>query len=101
MLYEIRQTPSFRRWLDRLRDSRAQKHIAARIRRMGLGNFGDVKPVGHAVSEMRIDYGPGYRLYFTRQGATALLLMVGGDKSSQKRDIATAIAMAQQIRSAE
>lgn len=68
---------------------------------MGLGNFGDVKPVGHAVSEMRIDYGPGYRLYFTRQGATALLLMVGGDKSSQKRDIATAIAMAQQIRSAE
>ena len=98
----IEQTPVFRAWLDRLRDSVAQKHIAARIRRMSLGNFGDVKPVGGpaggAVYELRIDYGPGYRLYFMRRGAALYLLLTGGDKGSQQRDIAAAQAMAEEIR---
>jgi putative addiction module killer protein len=97
-MFEVRQTEAFQDWLDCLRDSRVQKAISARIRRVTLGNLGDVKPVGGSVSEMRIDYGPGYRLYFMRRGTVVLLLLIGGDKKSQKRDIETAIAMANEFR---
>lgn len=97
-MFEVRQTADFQRWLDNLRDSRAQKAIVARTRRMGLGNFGDVKRVAGSVSEIRIDYGPGYRLYFMRQGATVVLLLMGGDKHSQKKDIEAAQAMAEEFR---
>jgi putative addiction module killer protein len=97
-MFEIQQSQVFQRWLDRLRDSQAQKRIVARIRRMSLGNLGDVRPVGHAVSELRIDFGPGYRLYFMRRGATVLLLLIGGDKRTQERDIEAAHDMAKEIR---
>ena len=97
-MFDVQQTVAFQEWLDRLRDSRAQKAVTARIRRMTLGNLGDVKSVGGSVSEVRIDYGPGYRLYFMRRGATILLLLIGGDKKSQKRNIETALAMAEEFK---
>jgi len=87
---EVRQTEIFARWLAGLHDDRAQARINARIRRMSLGNPGDVKPVGGGVSEMRIDYGPGYRLYFIRKGETVVILLCGGDKSTQQYDIVRA-----------
>ena len=96
---EIRQTETFRRWFDNLRDSEAQKRILARIRRLSLGNPGDVKPVGGGVSELRIDYGPGYRMYFIRRGSTVVILLSGGDKRTQDRDIKTALLMAREIES--
>jgi len=98
-LTEIRQTETFRRWFDNLRDSEAQKRILARIRRLSLGNPGDVKPVGGGVSELRIDYGPGYRMYFIRRGSTVVILLSGGDKRTQDRDIKTALLMAREIES--
>jgi len=93
----IRQytTPSgrniFASWLDSLPDRRAQSRIAARLERITAGNFGDCKPVGGGVSELRIDYGPGYRIYFARIGTTCILLLCGGDKRRQNADIATAV----------
>jgi putative addiction module killer protein len=96
-LPEIRQTETFRRWFDNLRDSEAQKRILARIRRLSLGNPGDVKPVGGGVSELRIDYGPGYRMYFIRRGSTVVILLSGGDKRTQDRDIKTALLIAREI----
>ena len=93
-MLEIRQTEAFARWLADLRDSRARMRINARIRRLSLGNPGDVRPVGEGVSEMRIDYGPGYRVYFIRQGDALVVLLAGGDKRTQDRDIATAHALA-------
>ena len=95
-MLEIRQTVRFSRWLGGLRDARARARILVRIDRLALGNPGDVKPVGEGVSELRISYGPGYRVYFTRRGETLLLLLCGGDKSSQRRDIAEALALARQ-----
>jgi len=86
---EIRQTETFSEWLRNLSDSRAKARIAARIDRLALGNPGDVAPVGEGVSEMRVHYGPGYRVYFVQRGA-ALVLLCGGDKSSQGSDIRTA-----------
>ncbi|MCJ2057344.1 type II toxin-antitoxin system RelE/ParE family toxin [Methylobacterium sp. J-048] len=83
----VRRTEVFAGWLKSLRDDRAKARIANRIDRLANGNFGDVKSVGAGVSELRIDYGPGYRVYFVRRGATLLLLLCGGDKSSQSRDI--------------
>ena len=80
----------FRKWLRALRDVRARAKIRVRLNRVRLGNFGDAKSVGGGVSELRIPYGPGYRLYFARAGSTVVLLLCGGDKSSQKRDIETA-----------
>ena len=80
-----------------LRDTNARARILVRIRRLELGSPGDVKPVGEAVSELRIPYGPGYRLYFTRQGQEIVILLCGGDKSSQSRDIAMAKQMAKEI----
>ena len=93
-MIEVRQTAVFAKWLAGLRDREARARIAVRIDRMALGNPGDVKPVGSGVSEMRITYGPGYRVYFTRRGDVLVLLLCGGDKSSQPRDIAAAKAMA-------
>lgn len=82
-------------WLRGLRDVRARDRIEMRIRRLSRGNPGDVKPVGSGVSEMRIDYGPGYRVYFTRRGHTVVLLLCGGDKRTQGADIAQAIEIAE------
>jgi putative addiction module killer protein len=86
-------TDEFDKWLKGLRDLQAKERIFERIRRLRDGNFGDVKPVGKGVSELRISYGPGYRLYYTQRAQALIILLCGGDKSSQKEDIARAIAM--------
>lgn len=91
---EIRRTDEFDGWLKGLRDRRARARIALRIDRLALGNPGDVKPVGGGVSELRIDYGPGYRVYFVRRGEVVLILLCGGDKGSQDRDILRARTIA-------
>lgn len=91
-------TAVFRDWLFSLRDRKAKARILARIRSAEFGNLGDCSPVGEGVSEMRIHYGPGYRLYFKRTGEVVYLLLIGGDKSDQKRDIATALKMAKSLR---
>lgn len=87
------QTEEFSAWLDALKDRQAKAKIVVRIRMATLGNFGDCAPVGEGVSEMRLHFGPGYRLYFTRIGDMVYLLLIGGDKSSQKKDIKRAIEM--------
>ena len=87
---EVQQTRDFAAWFAALRDRRAKGQIAARIRRLSLGNFGDAKAVGGGVSELRLHVGPGYRLYFARRGEHLVLLVCGGDKSSQRADIARA-----------
>lgn len=86
----IRQTKAYSSWFSKLKDHRAKAKILVRIRRLSLGNPGDVKPVGNGVSELRIDYGPGYRIYFVARGEELIVLLAGGDKSSQSRDIAKA-----------
>jgi len=93
MAIEIRQTDIFSDWYAGLKDRRAVTRIAARIDRLASGNPGDVRPVGHGISEMRVDYGPGYRLYFVQRGNVYVLLLCGGDKRTQERDIARAIEM--------
>lgn len=93
-MFEIRQTAKFREWLDGLSDQRAVTRIAQRIVRLQSGLFGDVKPVGKGVSEQRIDYGPGYRLYFVQRGNALIVLLCGGDKRTQRRDIAHAQSLA-------
>ena len=87
---EVKQSPVFAEWLRRLRDARAVAKIALRIDRLRLGNAGDAKAVGGGIVEMRIDYGPGYRVYFTRRGSAIVLLLCGGDKRTQQNDIARA-----------
>jgi putative addiction module killer protein len=94
---DVRQTVSFANWLAGLPDRRAIARINARIRRLSLGNPGDVKPVGEGVSEMRIDYGPGYRVYFVQRGQGLVILLAGGDKGSQRRDIALAHELARAL----
>ena len=89
-MIEIRQTDVYAQWLEKLRDRQAKARIAIRIRRLSLGNPGDVRPVGGGVSELRIPYGPGYRVYFLKQGAALIILLAGGDKSSQADDITKA-----------
>lgn len=96
-MIEVRQTERFKEWLAALRDINARARIAARIRRMEGGNFGDVAPVGEGVSEMRVHYGPGYRVYFIQQGQEVVVLLCGGDKSTQDRDIAKARDMAKEV----
>ena len=96
-MIEVRQTDAFAAWFEGLRDRQARARIVARIRRLSLGNPGDVKPVGSGVSEMRIDYGPGYRVYFTQRGEVVVILLCGGDKRTQDRDIAHAIAMVREL----
>jgi putative addiction module killer protein len=94
---EVRQTVIFARWLAGLRDDRARARINTRIRRLTLGNPGDVRSVGGGVLEMRIDYGPGYRLYFVWRGEALVILVAGGDKRTQDRDIAKAIKLAREL----
>lgn len=90
-MIEVFQTDEFARWLKRLKDAAARARILVRIQRLSLTeNFGDAKPVGDGVFEMRIDYGPGYRLYYALRGNELVLLLIGGNKSSQQRDIAKA-----------
>ena len=97
-MLEIIESATFKRWVRGLRDRRAVARINARLRNASLGNFGDTKPVGDGISEMRIHYGPGYRLYFIREDAHVLVLLCGGDKGSQARDIAHAKQVARDWR---
>jgi putative addiction module killer protein len=91
---EIRQTDTYTDWFAALRDRQARARIDIRIRRLSLGNPGDVKPVGEGVSELRIDYGPGYRVYFVQRGKTLVVLLAGGNKRTQDSDIRTALELA-------
>jgi putative addiction module killer protein len=97
-MLEIRRTEIFDRWLRKLKDQRAKATVAVRLRRMALGNFGDVAPVGDGVSELRIHFGPGYRVYFTQRGETVIILLCGGDKGTQSRDIASAKKLANELK---
>ena len=97
-MVEIRQTEVFRDWYARLFDLRGRARIRARIDRLAHGHFGDARPVGEGVSELRIDFGPGYRIYYVRQGRVVVILLCAGDKDSQQRDIKRAKAMATQLR---
>ena len=94
---EIRQTGAFSDWLEKLWDLQAVARIDLRIRRMSLGNPGDVRPVGGGVSELRVDVGPGYRVYFTRRPDGTVILLCGGDKRRQRADIARAKQMAKEL----
>jgi putative addiction module killer protein len=96
-MFEVRQTAAFAAWLGELRDRAARARIVARLRRIEIGNLGDVKPVGDGVSELRLSHGPGYRLYFARRGEVVIILLCGGDKASQAKDIRSAKAMAKEI----
>ena len=96
-MIEIRKTDIFARWIDGLDDIRARARILVRIERLAAGNPGDAKPVGEGVSEFRIDYGPGYRVYYKKQGRKLVILLVGGDKRSQTRDIKTALRLARNL----
>ena len=96
-MVEIRKTAVFARWLDGLRDLRGRARVQARIERLAIGHAGDVKPVGEGVTEMRIDYGPGYRVYFKKQGRSVVILLAGGDKRTQRRDIKTALELASRL----
>ena len=94
---ELRKTSLFARWLDGLRDIHARARVQARLDRLGEGNPGDVKPVGEGVSELRIDYGPGYRIYFITRGRQVIILLAGGDKRTQARDIKAALRLARNL----
>ena len=96
-MVEVRQTETYGRWFDSLRDRQARVRIDVRIRRLSLGNPGDVRPIGEGVSELRIDYGPGYRVYFTQRGQTLVVLLAGGDKRTQDRDIELALELAREL----
>jgi putative addiction module killer protein len=94
---EIRKTDTYARWLDSLRDIHARARILARVERLAAGNPGDVKPVGEGVSELRIDYGTGYRVYFTMRERKVIILLAGGDKRTQATDIKTALRLARNL----
>ena len=96
-MIEIRQTDQYASWFKKLRDPRAKAKIDIRIRRLSLGNSGDAEPIGKGLSELRINYGPGYRIYFMKRGEDYVLLLAGGDKSSQKRDIKLAHELAENL----
>lgn len=96
-MIEIRQTDVYARWFDGLRDRQARARIDLRIRRLSLGNPGDAKPVGEGLSELRVDYGPGYRVYFAQRGETLVILLAGGDKRTQARDIKKALDLARNL----
>ena len=94
---EIRKTEAYARWLDGLRDIRARALVLARVERLAAGNPGDVRPIREGVSELRIDYGPGYRVYFTTRGRTVIILLAGGDKRIQAADIKMALGLARNL----
>jgi len=94
---QIRKTETFTKWLDGLSDIRARARILVRIERLAAGNPGDVKAVGEGVSELRIDYGPGYRVYYKKQGREVIILLAGGEKHTQSRDIKTALRLARNL----
>lgn len=96
-MIEIRETEAFSKWIDGLKDIRARARILVRIERLATGNPGDVKPVGEGVSELRINYGSGYRVYFRKMGQTVIVLLAGGDKSSQSKDIKTALRLSRNL----
>lgn len=96
-MLEIRKTEAFARWIDGLRDVRGRAHVQARIERLAAGNPGDVRPVGEGVSELRIDYGPGYRVYFAKRKREVVILLAGGDKSTQSADIERALRLARNL----
>ena len=96
-MIEIRKTDLFAQWLDDLRDIQARARIQVRIERLAAGNPGDVEPVGEGVSELRINYGPGYRVYFKKHGRTLIILLAGGDKSTHAKDIKTALRLARDL----
>lgn len=96
-MVEVRQTQIYRQWFSNLRDPQAQARINLRIRRLSMGNFGDVKPIGKRASELRINYGPGYRVYFIQRGEALVILLAGGDKNSQRRDIQIALDILKDI----
>jgi putative addiction module killer protein len=96
-MIEIRKTETFAKWIDGLRDIRARARILVRIERLVAGNPGDVKAVGEGVSELRIDYGPGYRVYYKKQGRKLIILLAGGDKNTQAKDIKTALRLAKNL----
>ena len=96
-MWTIRQSEAFAKWFGALKDKRAKERVAQRVVRVQAGLIGDVRPVGEGVSELRVDYGPGYRVYFCRRGEDVILLLCGGDKSTQDRDIREAKAMAKEI----
>ena len=93
-MIEFKQTETFRKWRIRLKDERIRALIASRLDRLAFGNAGDVKPVGQGISELRIDHGPGYRIYFMKRGNTIIILLCGGDKNTQTKDIQTAKRLA-------
>jgi putative addiction module killer protein len=96
-MIEVRQTDKFKSWRAALKDAVTRRRIGARIDRLSFGNFGDVKSLGDGVSELRLDFGPGYRLYFAKRGEALVILLCGGDKASQSRDIARAKLLLQQL----
>ena len=96
-MYEVRKTEAYATWLDGLRDVRARARVLVRVERLAAGNPGDARAVGEGVSELRIDYGPGYRVYFRKQGRTTVVLLAGGDKRTQSRDIETALRLARNL----
>ena len=96
-MIEVRKTEVYARWLDGLRDVRARARVLVRVERLAAGNPGDVRPVGEGVSELRIDYGLGYRVYFKKQGRTIVVLLAGGDKRTQRQDVETALRLARNL----
>ncbi len=96
-MIEIRKTEIFAQWLDGLRDIHARARVQVRIERLAAGNAGDAKPIGEGVSELRIDYGPGYRVYFKQHGRELVILLAGGDKSTQASDIKAALRLARNL----
>lgn len=96
-MFEVHTSEDFDSWLEKLRDRKARARIQAQIDRIELGNFGDVQPVGEGISELRIFYGPGYRVYFTKHSSVIVVLLVGGDKSSQEKDIERAKILAREL----
>ena len=96
-MIEIRKTDTFAKWIDGLRDIKARARVLVRIERLSLGNPGDVRPVGKGVSELRIDYGAGYRVYYKKVGQRAIVLLAGGDKHTQAKDIKTARRLEQNL----
>lgn len=96
-MLEIRKTEAYVQWIDNLRDLQARARVQVRIERLAAGNPGDIKVVGEGISELRIDYGPGYRVYFTKRGREVVILLAGGDKTTQSADIRIALRLARNL----